>query len=195
MRGVPTLNGPSLFPQTMTLSINLSIFLAYAKQFSIRCLHALQGPLCLHWWAAMSTFMLYRVPNNTSKPSQQTRTHIWTLQEYTYSQWIAHNTFVHGAPHSSARATHRHFFVTQITEAYNNSSSIPVDKLSFTFGIPLTLQLEQTTNIMEAWFLQFQASQECLANTLKPECHNREGQITNFFISCTHVHYPKKPTG
>ena len=85
--------------------------------------------------------------------------------------------------------------VTQITEAYNNSSSIPVDKLSFTFGIPLTLQLEQTTNIMAAWFLQFQASQECLANILKPECHNQGGKITNFFISCTHGHYPKKPTG
>ena len=40
--------------------------------------------------------------------------------------------------------------MTQITEAYNNSSSIPIDELSFTFGILLTLQLEQTTNIMEA---------------------------------------------
>ena len=43
--------------------------------------------------------------------------------------------------------------MTQITEAYINSSSIPVEKLSFTFGIALTLQLEQTTNIMAAWFL------------------------------------------
>ena len=106
--------------------------------------------------ADMSTFMLYRVPNNTFKPSQWTRTLIQTLQEYTYSQWISHNTFVHGAPHSSARATHRLSLMKQITEIYNNSSSIPVDKLSFTFGISLILQLEQTTPIMEAWLLQFQ---------------------------------------
>jgi hypothetical protein len=143
----------------------------------------------------MSTFMLYRVPNNTFKPSQWTRTLIWTLQEYTYSQWISHNTFVHGATHSSARATHRLSLMTQITEAYNNSSFIPVDKLSFTFGIPLTLQLEQSTNIMPAWFLQFQASQKYLANILKPENRNQEGKITNFFISCNHGHYTEKPPG
>ena len=70
--------------------------------------------------------------------------------------------------------------MTQITEAYINSSSIPVDNLSFTFDILLTLQLEQTTNIMAAWFLQFQASQKCLANILKPECHNQEGKINKF---------------
>jgi hypothetical protein len=79
--------------------------------------------------------------------------------------------------------------MTQITEAYNNSSSIPIDKLSFTFGISLTLQLEQTINIMEAWLLQFQASQKCLANILKPEYRNQEGKITKFFISCTHGDY------
>ena len=41
-----------------------------------------------------------------------------------------------------SQAIHRLSLITQITEAYNNSSSIPIDKLSFTFGIPLTLQLE-----------------------------------------------------
>ena len=143
--------------------------------------------------AALSTFMLYRVPNNTFEPSQWTRTLIWNLQEYTCSQWISHNTFVHGATHLSARATHRLSLMTQITEAYSNSSSTPIDELSFTFGIPLTLQLEQTTNIMEAWLLQFQASQKHLANILKPECCNQEDKITNFFISCTQGHYPKEP--
>jgi hypothetical protein len=83
--------------------------------------------------------------------------------------------------------------MTQITEAYNNSSYTPIDELSFAFGILLTLQLEQTTNIMEAWFLQFQASQKHLANILKPECRNQEGKITNFFISHPHGPYPKKP--
>ena len=85
--------------------------------------------------------------------------------------------------------------MTQITEAYNNSSSIPIDELSFTFGIPLTLQLEQNTNIMEAWLLQFQASQKCLANILRPEHRNQEGKITKFFISCTLGHYTEKPPG
>ena len=85
--------------------------------------------------------------------------------------------------------------MTQIIEAYNNSSSIPIDELSFTFGILLTLQLEQTSNIMAAWLLQFQASQKYLANILKPECRKQEGKITNFFISCNHGYYPKKPNG
>ena len=72
----------------------------------------------------MSTFMLYRVPNNTFKPSQWTKTIIWTLQEYTYSQWISHNTFVHGATHSASGATLRLSLMTQITEAYNIIFSI-----------------------------------------------------------------------
>ena len=47
-REIPTCNGPSLFPQTMT-PINQSIFLAYAIQSSIGWSHALQGSLCLDW--------------------------------------------------------------------------------------------------------------------------------------------------
>jgi hypothetical protein len=164
--------------------IDQSIFLAYTRQSLIGWSHALRGHLCLHWGAAMSTFMMYRVPKNNFKPSQWTRTIIRTLQEYTYSQWVAHNNFIHGATHSASQAIHRISFMTQITEAYNNSSSIPIDELSFTFGIPLTLQLEQNTNIMEAWFLQFQACQKCLANILKQERRN-QGKITKFFISHT----------
>ena len=82
--------------------------------------------------------------------------------------------------------------MTQITEVYNNSSSIPINKLSFTFGIPLTLQLEQTTNIMEAWLLQFQAGQKRLTHILKQERHN-QGKITEFLISYTHGCHPEKP--
>ena len=81
--------------------------------------------------------------------------------------------------------------MTQITEAYNNSSSIPIDELSFTFGIPLTLQLEQNTNIMEARLLQFQAGQKRLANILKQERHN-QCKITKFLISRTCGHCPEK---
>jgi hypothetical protein len=80
--------------------------------------------------------------------------------------------------------------MTQITEAYNNSSSIPIDELSFTFGIPLTLQLEKNTSMMEAWLRQFQAGQKRLANILKQERHN-QGKMTKFLIS--HTGRPKKP--
>ena len=85
--------------------------------------------------------------------------------------------------------------MTQITEAYNNSSSTPIDELSFTFGVPLSLQLEQNTNLMEACLLQFQAEQNRLANILKPERCNQEGKIIQFFISCTHGHYTENPPG
>ena len=87
--------------------------LSLCKKSSIGWSHALQGPLCLHWGAALTTFMLYRVSNNTFKPSQWTRTHFWTWQEYTYSQWIAHNTFVHGhsthlpGPHTGFPSWHK----------------------------------------------------------------------------------------
>ena len=91
--------------------------------------------------------------------------------------------------------SHRLSLMTQISEAYNNSFCIPIDKLSFTFGIPLTLHLEQTTNIMAAWLLQLQASQKYLANILKPERCNQEGKITNFFISRNHGHYTETPPG
>ena len=82
--------------------------------------------------------------------------------------------------------------MTQITEAYNNSSSTPIDELSFTFGVPLSLQLEQNTNLMEACLLQFQAEQNRLANILKQESHN-QGKITKFLISRTRGRCPEKP--
>jgi hypothetical protein len=131
----------------------------------------------------MSTFIQYRFPYITFKPSQWTRTLIWTLQVYTYNQWIHCNAFVHGVTHSSSRATHRLSLMTQVTEAYNNSFFIPINELSFTFSTSLKLQLEQTTHIMEAWLLQFHAEQKC---------HN-QGTITKFLICCTHVDCPEKP--
>jgi hypothetical protein len=82
--------------------------------------------------------------------------------------------------------------MTQITEAYHNSSSIPIEELSFTFGIPLTLQLEQDTNIMEVWLLQFQAGQKRLANILKQDRRN-QGKSTKFLNSRTRSRRPEKP--
>ena len=140
----------------------------------------------------MSTFMIYRVPNNNFKPSKWTKTIIRTLREYTYSQWVACNNFVHGATHSASQAIHRLSLMTQIAEAYNKSSSIPIDELPFTFGIPLTLQLEKNTNNMEAWLLQFQADQKRLTNILKQEHHN-QGKITTFLVSRTRGCSPEKP--
>jgi hypothetical protein len=86
------------------------------------------------------TLLLCRVPFNAFQPSYWTRTLIWSLREYTYGQSADCNTFVHGANLSASRITHRLSFNTQITGAYNNSSSILVDE-SFTFGLLLTLQV------------------------------------------------------
>ena len=55
------------------------IFLAYTKQSSIGWSHTLSGHLCLHWGAAMFTYMQYRAPYNTFKPTQLVRTLIQTL--------------------------------------------------------------------------------------------------------------------
>ena len=117
----------------------------------------------------MSTYMQYRAPNNTFQPTQWTRTLIWTLGEYTYSQWTDCNDAITG-PHSKLPGLHTGSLKTQIKEAYHNSSTIPVNKWSITFGIPLTLQLEQTTTNMEAWLLRYQAGQKHLANILTQEC-------------------------
>ena len=142
----------------------------------------------------MSTYMQYRAPNNTFQPTQWTRTLIQTLRKYTYSQWTDRNDAVHGATLKASKATHKLSLKTQIKEAYNNNSTIPVDKWSITFGIPLTLQLEQTTATMEAWLLQYQAAQKRLANILTQE-RREQGTIIWFPISCTRGFCPDKPPG
>ena len=142
----------------------------------------------------MSTFMQYRAPNSNFQPTQWTRTLIWTLHEYTYSQWTDRNDAIHGATLKASRATHRLSLKTQFKEAYHNSSTIPVNKWSITFGIPLTLQLEQTTANMEAWLLQYQARQKRLANLINQE-RRRQGTITRFLISRTRGCRPDKPPG
>ena len=142
----------------------------------------------------MSTYMQYRAPHNTFKPTQWTRTLIQTLHEYTYSQWTDCNNAVHGATLTASWATHRLSLKTQIKEAYHNSTTIPVDELSITFVIPLTLQLEQSTATMEAWLLQYQAGQKRLANILTQE-RRKQGTITRFLISRTRGCCPVKPPG
>ena len=146
--------------------------------------HALCSHLCLHWGAAMSPYMQYRAQYNIFQPTQWTRTLVQTLCEHTYSQWTDCNNTVHGLTLKASRATHWLSLKTQIQEAYHNSSTIPVDEWSITFGIPLTLQLEQTTITMEARHLQYQAGQKHLANILTQE-RCKQGTITRFLISCT----------
>ena len=181
--GNPDPQWPFFLPSDNDL-IDQAIFLAFTKQSSIGWSHMLCGHLCLHWGAAMSTYMQYRAPNNTFHPTQWTRTLIWTLCEYPYSKWTDRNDTVHRATLKVSRATHRLSLKTQIKEAYHNSSTIPVDKWSITFGIPLTLQLEQTTTTMEARLLQYQAGQKCLANILTQE-RQKQGTITRYLISHT----------
>ena len=81
-----------------------------------------------------------------------------------------------------------------IKEAYHNSSILPVNKWSITFGTPLTLQLEQTTITMEAWLLQDQVEQKHLANTLTQE-RRKQGTITRFLLSRTRGRCLDKPPG
>ena len=119
----------------------------------------------------MSTYMQYRAPNNTFHPTQLTRTLIRTLRNYIYSQWTDQNNTVDMATLTASRATHRLSLKTQIKEAYQNNATIPIDKWSITFGVPLTLQLEQTTANMEAWLLQYQAGQTYNPRALQARHH------------------------
>ena len=94
----------------------------------------------------------------------------------------------------ASRATHWLSLMTQITETYQNSSTILIDEWSITFGLPLTLQLEQSTSTMEAWLLQYQAEQKSLANLLTQE-RQKQGTITRFLTSCNRGRCPDKPPG
>ena len=181
------------FPSDNDL-IDQAIFLAYTKQSSIGWPHALCRHLCLHWGAAMSTYMQYRALYNTFKATQWTRALIWTMHEYTYWQWIDCNYAVHGATLTACRATLYLSLMIQITEANWNSSKISIDKLSITFGILLALQLEQTIITMEAWLLQYQAGQKHLALILNQES-SKHDTITWFLISCTWGYCPDIPPG
>ena len=80
----------------------------------------------------MFTNMLYSIHYKPFQPSCWISTVFHTIQEYTYSQWIEHNTFVHQATLSGTSANHRYSYATQITEAYNSSSSIGFHKNAVT---------------------------------------------------------------
>ena len=147
----------------------------------VTCTVQAQMPSLEGWCAHLH---LYKEPFNSFKSSQGTRTLIQTLQVFTYSQLTDHNTFVHGATLSASRAMHKISLISQITDAYNNRSSIPIDELSFVFGILLTLQLDQSITILEAWLLLFQAGWKDLYNLLKQEQCNIS-TIKAFLTACT----------
>ena len=88
----------------------------------------------------------------------------------------------HGTSLSASRATERLSVTMQITEAYNNSTFTHIGELSFTFGIPLTLHVHQSTAIIKAMLLQSQAGQQCLINLVKPVCCNT---LTKILFTCS----------
>jgi hypothetical protein len=93
---------------------------------------------------------------------------------------------------TSPQALQRQIIQKQITEAYNNVSSIPGDKQTFTFALPIAERLLQPTAILNAWLLQYQAAQHRVSNILKQEQQNRS-TINKFLIARTAGQCPAKP--
>ena len=131
------------------------------KQSSIRWSHVLCRHLCIHWRASMSTYMQYRHPYNTFKPTQWTRTLIWSMCEYTYSQWIDHNNVIHGANLTASRATLWLSLMTHIAEAYNNSLWQPYFMLPtlhsasvYQHGPQVRIYEYEVWNVTLCWCLQ-----------------------------------------
>ena len=102
------------------------------------------------------------------------------------------NSHLHGVDHAASQALQRQTLQKQITEAYNNISSIPGDEQHFTFALPVIERLLQPNAYLNAWLLQYQAGQHRLSNILKQEQQNR-GTITKFLIAQTAGQRPNKP--
>ena len=116
------------------------------------------------------------------KPTSWSHTVICSLREYAYSQWKEHNSHTNGVDLKAFQALQRQHAQQQITTAYHKKPSIPCDKQSFTFGIPLTDRLLQPTSLLNAWLLQYQARHHRLTNQLKQvQCY--QGKITKFLIA------------
>jgi hypothetical protein len=102
------------------------------------------------------------------------------------------NSHSHGTDHAASQVLQRQTLQKQITDAYNNISSIPDDEQHFTFALPITERLLQPTTYLNAWLLQYQAGQHRLSNILKQEQRNR-GTITKFLIAQTTGQRPAEP--
>ena len=182
---------PFPFPSSLD-PIDESIYLAFHQQTKIGWPHTLRGHLSSHWGLAMTTYMHHRYSNQAFKPTSWTCMAIRSLREYAYSQWKERNSHIHGVDLKASQAIRRKHTQQQITTAYHNKLSIPDDKQSFTFGIPLTDRLVQPTSLLNAWLLQYQAGQHWLTNQLKQEQHN-QGKITKFLIVQTTEQCPAEP--
>ena len=130
----------------------------------------------------MATYMHHRHSQQPFQPTNWTRTVICSLQEYIYSQLMAQNSHLHGVDLAASQALQRKAIQKQITEAYNNVSSIPGDEQPFTFELPITETLLQPTTNLNAWLLQYQVGQHRLSNILKQEQQNCD-TITKFLIA------------
>jgi hypothetical protein len=162
--------------------IDEAIYLAFHYQTAIGWPQALQGHLSSQWGIAMAAYMRQMHPHKPFQPKSWTRTVICSLQEYTYSQWMERNSHLHGVNHATSQALQRLTIQKQITEAFSNASSIPVNDQTFTFSLSLIERLLQPTANLNAWLLQYQARQHRLSNILKQERRNR-GTITKFLIA------------
>ena len=150
-----------------------------------------EGPSGVRWGAAMSTFMLYRVPAIPSNPlnvpghSSGLYKSILTAKGLSISPLFRGQPTHLPGPHTGYPSRHKSQRPTIIAPPFQLTNCH--SHLVF----PLPSQLEQTTIIMEAWLLQFQASQKRLVNILKKGRCNQGGKITKFLISCTHGHCPE----
>ena len=140
----------------------------------------------------MALFMQHRHPHQTFQPANWTRTVIRSLREYSYSQWTERNSHIYEIDQAASQALHRQALQHKVTEAYNNISSIPSDKQSFTFDTPLTTRILQPTTLLRVRLLQYQAGQHRLSSLLKQEQRN-PGKITKFLIARTTGRRPAKP--
>ena len=76
-------------------------------------------------------------------------------------------------------------YPTKITEAYHNISTTPLDKLSITFEIPFTLEVEQTNNHHGSMALSVPSWAEAACN----HSHPRVPQTMHHHKIC-HILYP-----
>lgn len=147
-------------------------------------LHTLESS---HVWSkvvqhSIQYFQVYSIDQDTDPDHTQVYTQPldWPQDHHPWGHTHIFQGYSRALPHDT------------ITEAYHNSSTIPINELTSTFGIPLTIHIEQATFTMEAWLLQHQAGQKCCASIFTQEdC--MKSTNTRFLIFCTCGCFPNKP--
>ena len=153
--GVKGLQWPNPIPSRSD-PIDKTISLAFYHHNTVGWPHDLHGHLASHWGLAMATFLHHWHPHQLFQSVSWTSAIVWSLWEYTYSQWKECNSHIHGVNLKASRTIDQQSMQEQITTGYHNLSSIPNDKQSSTFSIPHTTSLLQP----------FSLSQQCLAHAI-----------------------------